>query len=74
MRRKLYLFTNAFPYGKVEKPFVGPELDALAQKYDVTIVSHASRKEIEEREWTSRVPLGVSVLSYEAKDYLSLEV
>ncbi|WP_304596893.1 glycosyltransferase [Adlercreutzia caecimuris] len=72
MRRKLYLFTNAFPYGKVEKPFVGPELDALAQKYDVTIVSHASRKEIEEREWTSRVPLGVSVLRYDQPSRVAL--
>lgn len=72
MRRKLYLFTNAFPYGKAEKPFVAPELDVLVQKYDMTIVSHASREEVEEREWTSKIPPGVSVLRYEQPSRLAL--
>lgn len=64
VKKKLYLFTNSFPYGKGEKPFVAPELDALRHEFDVTIVSHASQDEFEDVEWISRLPDEVEVLHY----------
>lgn len=48
--KKLYLITETFPYGKGEKTFILPELTELIKNYDVTIVSHAIRKEIEDKQ------------------------
>lgn len=48
--KKLYLITETFPYGKGEKTFILPELTELIKNYDVTIVSHATRKEIEDKQ------------------------
>ncbi len=37
--KKLFLFTDQYPFGYGEKPFLEPELKELARVYDVTIVS-----------------------------------
>lgn len=44
---KLILATESFPYGKGEKSFILPELKRLQQYYDVTILSHANREQLE---------------------------
>lgn len=42
--KKLVLFTDGFPYGKNEKPFILPELERLVEEYDITIASCAGAK------------------------------
>lgn len=44
MRKKLYLSTETFPYGRGEKTFILPELDELCKHFDVIILSHASQE------------------------------
>ena len=42
-KKKLYIFTDGFPYGKGEKTFIIPELNELIKKYKVTIISVANK-------------------------------
>lgn len=44
MKRKLYLFTERFPYEGGEAAFLSAELDVLMQHYEVMIISHASEE------------------------------
>lgn len=44
---KLILATESFPYGKGERNFILPEIERLRQYYDITVVSHAKREQIE---------------------------
>lgn len=46
--RKLILATESFPYGRGEKTFILPELERLRQYFDITIVSHANREQMED--------------------------
>lgn len=46
--RKLILATESFPYGRGEKTFILPEIERLRQYFDITIVSHANREQMEE--------------------------
>ena len=46
--RKLILATESFPYGRGEKTFILPEIERLRQHFDITIVSHANREQMEE--------------------------
>ena len=48
MKKKLFLVTDCFPYGKGEKTFIIPELPYLRQNYDVTIITRAGRQVIED--------------------------
>lgn len=48
-KEKLFLFTNGYPYGKGEKPFIDPEVNALKDIYELTIVSYASPEKIEDK-------------------------
>lgn len=41
-RKRLYLFTDGFPFGKGEKSFIIPELDALKKEYKITVVAEVS--------------------------------
>lgn len=41
-KRKLFLATATFPYGGGECNFVGPEIEFLKEKFDLTIISHAT--------------------------------
>lgn len=41
MKKKLFLITDSFPYGKGEKPFIKPELPYLQEEFEVNIVSCA---------------------------------
>lgn len=48
MKKKLFLVTDCFPYGKGEKTFIIPELPYLRQNYDVTIITRAGRQVMED--------------------------
>lgn len=48
--QKLFLVTERFPYGTSEKSFILPELEELVKYYDVTILSHATRAELDDKE------------------------
>lgn len=41
--KKMYVVTMGFPYGKVEKSFLAPELEITANYFDITIVSVTSK-------------------------------
>lgn len=43
-KRKLYLSTDSFPYGKGEKSFLEVELKTLYKYFDITIISHSSKE------------------------------
>ena len=43
-RRNLYLFTDSFPFGKGEKSFIIPEIEALQHRYDITVVTEVSEE------------------------------
>lgn len=40
-RRKMFVFTDQYPWGRGEKSFIEPELSALNARYDITIISSA---------------------------------
>lgn len=59
---KILLATENFPYGSGEKSFIMPELKRLAKDYQVTIISHAGKEQIEAgMQW--EIPEGVQVVS-----------
>lgn len=60
--KKLYYFTDAFPFGKGEKPFVVPELRKLSSAFDVTVVSLAPAPDIAQAEAFALLPDGVRLL------------
>lgn len=61
MATNIVLFTDSFPYGKGEKPFVIPELQVLASRYKVTIVP---KLEVPEDEHPTPLPEGVDLIHY----------
>lgn len=58
---KLILATESFPYGRGEKTFILPEIERLRQYYDITIISHASREQVEEG-MCEELPEGIRVM------------
>lgn len=58
----LVLMTDGWPYGKREKPFIGPELEFLRKRFDVTVVSTAQDSVAAVEEDVSPVPGGVRLL------------
>lgn len=60
--RKLYYFTDAFPFGRGEAPFVMPELRKLASGFDVTVVSLAPASDMAQAEAAALLPDDVKLL------------
>lgn len=48
--QRIILVTNGFPYGKVEKSFIMPELRELKKKYKVIIISNPTESFMEDKE------------------------
>lgn len=44
MKKRLYLFTDCYPYGKGERPFLEPELGALALEFEVVIITQGAER------------------------------
>lgn len=63
MKKKLYLSTERFPYRNGEKTFLQSELKALAEEYDITIISHAEGELTVQEIWETDLPLGVTVVN-----------
>lgn len=63
-KRKIFLFTDAFPYGRGEKTFIGPGLESLCSEYDVVIVSHASKEDCADVANETELPSDVAVVRY----------
>lgn len=73
VKKKLYLLTTEFPYGKGEKPFIIPELEYLKKEFEITIISSASSSS---RFYTSTVTAlddDIRVIWYECNKMSSLE-
>lgn len=45
MRKRLYLVTSDFPFGRGEASFIIPELPALKEKFDITVISNSLESE-----------------------------
>lgn len=60
-KKKLFIFTDGFPYGKGEKPFVAPEVEFLRRSFDVTIVSNATPDLLTDTANISELPENVSL-------------
>lgn len=58
----LVLFTDGFPYGRGEKPFLIPEIEALSQRCHVTLVAQVSVELQNETENVTELPKSVSVV------------
>lgn len=59
MKKRIILITNAFPFGKGEASFILPELEALKDNYDFTIISRNSKEE-----QTSELTFPVDIYRY----------
>lgn len=59
MKKNLILATECFPFGRGEKPLIQTELDALIENFNLTIVSHAPRELLEDKE--NRTQFGENV-------------
>lgn len=60
----LFLFTDSFPYGKGEKTFILPELPALLDNFDVTVISSAPQSDYEQKELITPLPDEIQVIWY----------
>lgn len=65
MRKKLILVTETFPYGKGEKTFILPELKELVELYDITIVSHANQKILNDEEYVTKLDPRIKVINFD---------
>lgn len=43
MKKKVFLATEQFPYGNVERVFIKEEFEKMREEYDITILSHADK-------------------------------
>lgn len=64
---KLFLSTEAFPYGFSEAPFILPELPELLMHFEVTIISHASADIVADQNSITSLPEAVRVVNMEIK-------
>ena len=67
MKRKLYLLTETFPYGKGEKTFIIPELRELNKYFDITILSHAAKAVCEDEANTTKLPEDIKVINIDIR-------
>lgn len=67
MKKNLYLITETFPYGVGEKPFLIPELDELAKRYDITIISHAHKAELHDDTNRTNLDDAIKVVNLDIK-------
>lgn len=64
MKKKLFLITDCYPFGKGEKSFLEPELPFLIEKFDVTVVSCASNLIKRDSSSISELPKGIKLISF----------
>ena len=67
MKKKLYLITETFPYGSGEKPFLIPELEELVKRYDITIISHAHKAELNDDANRTNLDTAIKVVNVDIK-------
>lgn len=65
MNKRIYLSTEAFPYGKGEKTFILPELEELKKYYEITIISHASSDDLMDKKNTTVLDDTIKVINIE---------
>lgn len=63
-KRKIYVFTDQYPWGKGEKPFIEPELKVLSKSFDITIISMASDEAYDDVQSKSELPKGVKAVHW----------
>lgn len=66
MKKKLILATNTFPYNSGEAAFIIPELKRLKNQYDITVISHADRVQMEAGYVQKEVLEGLKILHFSA--------
>lgn len=64
LKKRLFLFTDEFPWGYGEKSFVAPELNYLKRYFQVIIVSLAPEEYLEQYELITNISPDVRVVHY----------
>lgn len=62
MKKKLYLITTDFPFGRGEASFIMPELSYLKERFDITVISNSL-----EEEQTVELDGDIRVIHYDRK-------
>lgn len=47
LKKKMYILTNGFPYGKGEKTFILPEVEKLSSIYELTIIAFGTNDDFD---------------------------
>lgn len=66
----LVLFTDAFPYGRGEKPFLAPEVEALSKRCRITLVTQVSEEVKNDVENFTILPEAVSLVTISSSTIL----
>ncbi len=62
MKKKLFYFTDSYPYGTGEKTFVEKEIKLFSDHYDVSVVSLAADREVKDVDHVSKLPNNVKLI------------
>lgn len=63
-KKKIYILTDGFPYGRGEKTFILPEIEVLKKTYDITIISGASSKEAAQEELITKLDDSINIFRF----------
>lgn len=63
-KEKIYILTDAFPYGSSEKTFILPEIEVLKKVYDIVLISGASSKIAAQKELISELDDNIKVFRF----------
>lgn len=69
MKKRVYYFTDGYPYGTGEKPFVEPEIDSFIKQFDVVLISTAYDEVANDIQNISKLPKGVKLIRCGKKLY-----
>lgn len=67
----MYIFTDAYPWGRGEKTFIDPELMALRDVYDITIASIASDEDASDMLNKSDMPSDIEAIRWQRPSVLA---
>lgn len=60
---RLVIATETFPFGKGEKPFLIPEISELEKHFEITVCSHATKKDEEDKTNTTILNPNIKVVN-----------
>lgn len=70
-KKKMYLFTDYYPWGKGEKSFIEPELDKFREFYEIVIISIAPEGAFLDEASKSELPVGVEAVYWKRPHFFA---